>query len=110
METLPVTVATFVSVLTNVTVTPPAGAGVDRLIGRLSAWPSPRVGSEPGLITLLVTVMSTVLGAKSVAVPVMVVVPTAAPVIVKGAEVAPGSIVTVLGTSVTTPIRRCRPA
>src|SRR4029453_2068155 len=31
METLPVTVATLVLVLTNVTVTPPAGAGVDRL-------------------------------------------------------------------------------
>ena len=66
METLPVTVATFVSVLTNVTVTPPAGAGVDRLIGRLSAWPSPSVGSEPRLITLLVTVTSTLPGREAV--------------------------------------------
>jgi len=37
----------LVLVLAKLTVTPPAGAAVDRLIGKLSAWPSPSVGSAP---------------------------------------------------------------
>ena len=85
MKTLGVTVATLGLVLVKLTVTPLAGAAVDRLIGRLAVWPGPSVGSAPRLITLLVTVTWTLPGAKPVAVAVIVVAPGATPVTVKRA-------------------------
>src|SRR5262245_30814405 len=107
MDTEPVTVTTLVLVLVKLTVRPPGGAGVDRLMGRLRAWPGPSVWSVPRLITLVVTVMprvpfsNLVPSPDPVAAPVMVVGPAATPVMVKCAEVWPGLIVTVLGVMVT---------
>src|SRR5262245_34243185 len=101
MKTLEVTVATLALALAKFTVTPPGGAGTDRLIGRLRFWPGPRFARLPRLITLFVIVTFTMPDARPAALPVIVAVPTATPVTVNGAVVAPAANATIEGTSTT---------
>lgn len=54
-KTLAVTVAIDVLLLTKFTVTPPVGAGEERLNARLLVWPGPRIRPVARLISLLVT-------------------------------------------------------
>ena len=61
-------IVTFVmSLLASVMVTPPDGAGADRVIGNATDWPGPTVILEgrtivPGLTTLTLALVSAIIG------------------------------------------------
>src|SRR5258705_5157854 len=97
-----VTVETLLLPVAKLTVTPPGGAATDRLMGRLSVWPGPSVGSAPRLITLLVTATFTLPEVRPAALPVMEALRAVRPVTVNGAVVAPVANATI-GATLTTP-------
>jgi hypothetical protein len=101
MNKLGVIVAIDVSLLAKLTVTPPAGAGAVRLIGKLTLCPRPIAGRAPRLINVLVTVTLVVPEVKPVALPVTVTgPPRATPVTVNVPVVLPTGIVTDEGATV----------
>jgi hypothetical protein len=102
MKTLGVIVATLVSLLVNVMVTPPAGASIPRLTAMPDVWPGAMTGGLPMLIRLeVVVVMVNVALLAPVAVAVIVDDPAATPLIVNEPVVLPCAIVTPGGETVT---------
>jgi len=94
-----------VLLLAKVTVTPPVGAGVDKVMGNgtdcVSDTASPEgVPIEPGGVTVRVSVALGIFGEEPA---VIVVLPAATPVTANVVEVAPAANVTVAGT-VATPV------
>src|SRR4051812_3660354 len=93
-----------VSLETSVTVTPPTGAGVPRLIGNAAVCPSPRVGLEgrtiaPGEVTVTLAVAFATLASPEVA--VIVAVPAAFPETGTFTLLADAGMVTEAGTLAT---------
>ena len=102
MKTLGVIVATLVSLLVNVMVTPPAGASIPRLTATPDVWPGAMTGGLPMLIRLeVVAVMVSVALLAPVAVAVMVDDPAATPLIVNEPVVLPCAIPTLAGPTET---------
>jgi len=98
------TVSLLVSLLTSETVSPPAGAGVDKVTGSVAVWPKPTVtlaGSETCATFTTVTVV--VPGTMPEPDPdaVMVVLPGIPGVTVAFTTVEPAGTVTLAGTVAT---------